>query len=151
MDSTNGLLAGFTGRVVLASTAGVSVDPSVSGDFVQGEWTGLVTVSQAVTDAVLVADDGLGHVGYANPINVIGLPALSVEWSGVNLLISWPAEASAFAVETSIDLSSWSPLATSIDLIGGKYQIRVRISNANSFYRLRFVGPENYPNGIITR
>jgi Immunoglobulin domain len=150
-SATNGLLAGFSGTVKLTSTAGVSVDPSMSGDFFQGEWIGSVIVTQAITGAVLVADDGSGHLGEANPINVIGLPALSVEWSGVNLLISWPAEASAFAVETSIDLSSWSPLATSIDLLGGKYQIRVRISNANSFYRLRFVGPEGYPNGIITR
>jgi hypothetical protein len=141
LDSTNGLLAGFTGRVVLASTAGVSVDPSVSGDFVQGEWTGLVTVSQAVTDAVLVADDGLGHVGYANPINVIDLPSLSMERSGESCLISWPAEASAFAPEMSINLSSWSPLATPINLIDGKNQIRVRITTTNSFYRLRLVGP----------
>jgi Immunoglobulin domain len=140
-DATNGLLAGFTGSVVLTSTAGVSVNPSVSGDFVQGEWTGSVTVSQAATGAVLVADDGSGHLGYANPINVIGLPSLSVERSGGSMLISWSAEASAFALETSADLSSWSPLATPIDLIGGKYRIRVRISTTNSFYRLRFVGP----------
>jgi uncharacterized repeat protein (TIGR01451 family) len=150
-DATNGLLAGFTGSVVLTSTAGVPVDPSVSGDFVQGEWTGSVTVSQAATGAVLVADDGSGHLGYANPINVIGLPLLSVERSGGSLLISWSAEASAFALETSADLSSWSPLATPIDLSGGKYQIRVRISTTNSFYRLRFVGPEGYRNRIITR
>jgi uncharacterized repeat protein (TIGR01451 family) len=150
-DATNGLLAGFTGSVVLTSIAGVSVDPSVSGDFVQGEWTGSVTVSQAATGAVLAADDGSGHLGYANPINVIGLPSLSVERSGGDLLISWPAEASAFALETSADLSSWSPLATPLDLIGGKYQIRVRISTTNSFYRLRFVGPEGYQNRIITR
>jgi Immunoglobulin domain/Immunoglobulin I-set domain len=141
LDATNGLLTGFAGSVVLTSTAGVSVDPSVSGGFVLGEWTGSVTVSQAATGTVLVANDGSGHLGYANPINVIGLPSLSVERSGGSLLISWPAEASAFALETSADLSSWSPLVTPIDLSGGKYQIRVRISTTNSFYRLHFVGP----------
>jgi hypothetical protein len=141
LDATNGLLAGFAGSVVLTSTAGVSVDPSVSGGFVLGEWTGSVTVSQAATGTVLVANDGSGHLGYANPINVIGLPSLSVERSGGSMLISWPAEASAFALEASADLSSWSPLVTPIYLIGDKYEIRVRISTTNSFYRLRFVEP----------
>jgi hypothetical protein len=141
LDATNGLLAGFTDSVVLTTTASVSVSPSVSGDFILGEWTGLVTVSQVATDAVLVADDGSGHLGYANPINVIDLPSLSVRRSGGDLLFSWPAEASAFELETSMDLSSWSLVATSINLIGDENRARVRISATNSFYRLHFGGP----------
>jgi hypothetical protein len=140
-DATNGLLSGFAGNVVLTSTAGVSVNPSVSGGFVLGEWTGSVTVSQAGTGVVLVANDGSGHLGYANPINVTDLPSLSVERSGGSLLISWQAETPAFAVETSADLSSWLPLTTPINSIGDQYMIRVRTTNTNSFYRLRFVGP----------
>ena len=100
-----------------------------------------MTVSQAATNAVLVADDGSGHLGYANPINIIGVPSLSVEWSNGNLLISWHAETPAFAVEKSADLFSWSPLTTSIYSVGDKYEIRVRITTTNAFYRLRFVEP----------
>jgi hypothetical protein len=140
-DATNGLVSAFAGSVALRTTNGISVNPSASGPFVLGKWTGSVTVSQVATGMVLVADDGFGQLGYANPINVIGLPSLSVAQSGGSLLISWPAEASAFALEKSVDLSSWSPETGSIFLIGDKYVIRVQISAARSFYRLRFTGP----------
>ena len=140
-DATNGLVSEFAGSVALRSTNGISVNPSASGPFVLGKWTGSVTISQAATGTVLVADDGFGHLGYSTPINVIELPSLSVTQSGGSLLISWPAEASAFALEKSVDLSSWSPEAGPIFLIGNKYVIRVQISATRSFYRLRFVGP----------
>ena len=150
VDATNGLVNAFAGSVSLGvstgspsagSTAGVSVNPSVSGAFVLGTWTGSLTISQAVGGAVLVADDGSGHFGYANPINVVGLPSLSVALSGASLLISWPAEASAFAPEKSADMFSWSPLTSTIDLAGDIYQTRVPITATGSFFRLRFIGP----------
>ncbi len=140
-DATNGLVSAFAGSVALRATNGISVNPSASGPFVLGQWTGSVTVSQVATGMVLVADDGFGQLGYANPINVIELPALSVAQSGGSLLISWPAETSAFALEKSVDLSSWSPETGSIFLIGDKYVIRVQVSATKSFYRLRFTGP----------
>jgi hypothetical protein len=140
-DATNGLVSAFAGSVALRTTNGISVNPSASGLFVLGKWTGSVTITQAATGTVLVAEDGFGQLGYANPINVIGLPSLSVTLSGGSLLISWPAEASAFALEKSVDLSSWSPETGSIFLIGDKYVIRVQISATRSFYRLRFTGP----------
>ena len=140
-DTTNGLVSAFAGSVALRTTNGISVNPSASGPFVLGKWTGSVTISQVATGMVLVADDGFGQLGYANPINVIGLPSLSIAQSGGSLLISWPAEASAFALEKSADLSSWSPETGSIFLIGDKYVIRVQIPATRSFYRLRFTGP----------
>jgi uncharacterized repeat protein (TIGR01451 family) len=140
-DPTNGLVTNFTGTVLLRSTNGIYVNPSVSGNFVLGKWTGSLTVSQAVTGLVLVADDGFGQLGYANPINVTGLPLLSVALSGSSLLISWPASASGFAPENSADLFSWSPLNSTITLTNGMYQTRVPISAEKSFYRLRFTGP----------
>jgi hypothetical protein len=141
LDSTNGLVTAFTGSIALTSTPVISFNPSVSGGFVLGEWTGSVTVSQTATGAVLVAADGSGHSGSANPINVVGLPAMSLERSGNSLVISWPAEASGFALETSADLSSWSPLTLPIFLIGTNYETRVPMSAVKSFYRLRFMGP----------
>ena len=100
-----------------------------------------MTISQAATGAVLIAADGSGHSGHANPINVVGLPVLSLARSGTSLLISWPAEASGFALETSTDLLSWSPLTRPVFLVGDIYETRVPISAAKSFYRLRFMGP----------
>jgi len=140
-DATNSLLPGFTGRVALTTAVGVSVEPSMSGVFVQGEWTGLVTVSKAATGAVLVAADDFGHLGYANPIDVFNLPSLSIEQSGQSVLISWPAAGPAFVLETTSDFSSWSPLSPPIRLLGDKYEARVRILATKSFYRLRFGAP----------
>jgi hypothetical protein len=100
-----------------------------------------VTVSQATTGAVLVADDGFGHLGYSAPFNVIELPSLSVTRSGGSLLISWPAEASVFTVEKSVDLSSWLPETGSVFLVGNNHVIRVQIAATKTFYRLRFIGP----------
>ncbi len=141
LDATNGLVNAFAGTVVLSSTNRIPVNPSVSDAFVLGNWTGSVTVSQPATNIVLVADDGFGHLGYANPITVIGLPLLSVVQSGASLLISWPAEASAFTLEGSVDLSSWSPEPGPVFLIGDQYVIRVPASAGKSFYRLRFIEP----------
>jgi len=141
LDATNGLVSRFDGGVVLRSTTGISVTPAVSGAFEIGTWTGSVTFAQEATNTILVADDGSGHLGYANPINVISLPSLSVTQSGGSLFLSWPAKPAAFALEKSVDLSSWSPLTNSIFLIGEQYQTRVRISDVKAFYRLRFDGP----------
>jgi hypothetical protein len=141
LDATNGLLACFADSVILTSTAGICPDPSVSGGFALGEWTGSVSLSQAATNVVLVADDGFGHLGYANPINVIGVPSLFVVWSGGSLLIHWSVGTPAFVVEKSGDLTSWSPETTSIYSVGDTYEIRVRITATNTFYRLRFVEP----------
>jgi len=140
-DATNGLVSAFAGSVALASTNGISVNPSASSPFILGKWTGSVTITQAATGTVLVANDGFGHLGYSTPINVIDLPSLSVTQSGGSLLISWPAAASAFALEKSVDLSSWSPETGSVFLIGNAYVIRVQIPATKSFYRLRFTGP----------
>jgi hypothetical protein len=43
--------------------AALAITPTQSGIFVGGVWTGAVAVLQAVTNAVLVADDGAGHTG----------------------------------------------------------------------------------------
>jgi uncharacterized repeat protein (TIGR01451 family) len=140
LDATNGLVGGFAGSANLGTTASIPVTPSVSGGFVLGTWTGSVTISQAATGAVLIATDGLGHSGLANAINVVALPSLSVVLSGASLIISWPA-LSYFTPETSPDLVTWSPLNTTIDLVGNTYQARVPISAASAFFRVRFIGP----------
>jgi hypothetical protein len=141
LDATNGLITGFTGRVALRSTAGVSVNPSTSGDFVQGEWTGSMTVAQAATNAILVAADDSGDLGYANPIDVVSIPSLSIDPSGSSVLLSWPAGVPAFVLETTSDFASWSQVTTPIGLTGDKYEVRLRTSGTKAFYRLRFVPP----------
>jgi hypothetical protein len=132
LDASNDLVTNFTGRVVLKSTAGVSVNPSNSGDFVQGQWTGSVT-------------DDSDHSGYANPIDVVSVPSLSIELAGNSVLISWPADVPAFVLESSSDYSSWAQLSIPVGLSANNYVVRLRTSGARAYYRLRFVAPPGVP------
>ena len=142
-DAINGLFTNFTGAVLLGSTNGVAVDPPVSGNFAQGVWTGAVVIAQSVTNLVLQAGDGLGHIGLANPINVVGLPQLTTMFSGNMFFIFWPANPAGFVLETSPDLSpgSWIPVTAPPIPIGDQYYQPIPISGTNAFYRLRFSGP----------
>jgi hypothetical protein len=92
---------------------------------------------------VLRADDGLGHFGVANPINVIGLPTLDLMHSGNTLLILWPVGASGFVLETSSGLlpGTWIVVPDSPFQLGDEFVVPVVMSDTNRFYRLRFSSP----------
>jgi hypothetical protein len=140
---TNGLFTNFTGTAILGTTNGVAVTPSVSGSFVQGVWTGSVVISQTVSNLVLQANDGLGHFGLANPINVISLPSLEMLRSGNIALFMWPVGYSGFALETSDSLSpvTWRSIPYAPFQIGDQCLFPIEMTGTNGFYRLRFPGP----------
>jgi len=140
---TNGIVTNFTDTVVLLSTNGVPVSPAVSANFIQGVWTGAVTVAQTATNLVLQATDNLGDSGLANPINVISLPALTTVPSGGTLYIFWPVNPSGFVLETTTGLSpaNWVPVTIQPFPIGNQNLLPIQMSGTNAFYRLRFSGP----------
>jgi hypothetical protein len=142
-DLTNGLFTNFTGTAILDSTNGVAVTPPVSGNFVQGVWTGAVMISQTTSNLVLRANDGLGHFGLANPINVISLPRLGMLRSGNIALYMWPVGYSGFVLETSGSLSpaTWVVVPYSPIQIGDQYLLPLDMTGTNGFYRLWFPGP----------
>jgi len=139
---TNGIVTNFTDTVILLSTNGVPVSPVVSGNFIQGVWTGAVTVAQTVTNLVLQATDNLGDSGLANPINVISLPVLTTLSSGGTLKILWPVNPSGFVLETTAGLSpaNWVPVTALPTQNGDQYQLPIQMPGTNAFYRLRFTG-----------
>jgi hypothetical protein len=51
-------------------TVSVAVAPTSSGSFVNGVWTGNITVPQTASNMVLLADDGAGHFGLSSPFQV---------------------------------------------------------------------------------
>ena len=53
----------------------VSITPAISGGFVNGVWTGSITVSQTASGMKLRADDGAAHTGDSNAFNVLVIPA----------------------------------------------------------------------------
>jgi hypothetical protein len=142
-DPTNGIFTNFTGTAILGTTNGVAITPSVSGNFVQGVWTGSVMVAQPASNLVLRADDGLGHFGVANPINVISLPSLEMLHSGNVALFMWPVGYSGFVLEASGSLlpATWVPIPYAPFQIGDQYLLPLEMTGTNGFYRLRFPGP----------
>ena len=143
-NSTNGLATDFTGTVTLQSTNGVPVSPAVSGNLIQGVWTGTVTVARTATNLVLQATDNLGESGLANPISVLNLPALTAQPSGGTLVISWPIGPSGFGIETTPSLSpaNWVSVTNPQPVqFLGQNLLLLPMSETNAFFRLHFNGP----------
>jgi hypothetical protein len=140
---TNGIFTNFTGTAILGTTNGIAVTPPVSGNFVQGVWTGAVVISQTASNLVLQADDGLGHFGLANPINVVSLPSLGMLHSGNIALYMWPVGYSGFVLETSGSLApaTWVVVPYSPIQIGDQYLLPLDMTGTNGYYRLWFPGP----------
>ena len=59
------------------STVPLPMSPASTGTFVNGIWTGNITVTQTATQAKLRANDGAGHIGDSNPFNVILAPTVT--------------------------------------------------------------------------
>jgi hypothetical protein len=142
-DMTNGLFTNFTGTAILGTTNGIAVTPPVSGNFIQGVWTGAVVISHTASNLVLRADDGLGHFGLANPINVISLPSLEISHFDNTALFMWPVGYSGFVLETSGNLSpaTWVVVPYPPIQLRDQYLLPLDMSGTNGFYRLRFHGP----------
>ena len=54
----------------------IPISPTSSGNFVNGIWSGNISLSQVATNVMLKADDRAGHVGTTTPFNVITVPLL---------------------------------------------------------------------------
>ncbi len=69
----------------IGSSSPVPITPAYSGNFVNGTWTGNITVQQPATNMVLQADDGFGHVGQSNPFDVLPTPGQTTHfvWSPI--------------------------------------------------------------------
>jgi hypothetical protein len=143
MDSINQLFTNFAGTVLLTATNGIPVTPGVSGGFVQGTSSNLITISQTFTNLVLRANDGAGHLGLANPINVINQPSLNLQKSGGSLLIFWPVDPAGFVLETAGALvpPQWIQVSTPPFQIGNQYLESVQFNSTNQFFRLRYTLP----------
>jgi hypothetical protein len=143
-DATNGIVGGFSGTVSLSATnSGVSISPVVSGNFIQGVWTGSMLTTQLVSNLVLKADDGAGHTALANPIDVVSAPTLNFGFDGTTLSIAWPAGAPALILESSDSVSpaTWTTVPGSPVLTGDQYVMQVDTTAPQRYFRLRYTSP----------
>ena len=100
-------------------------------------------IAQTATNLVLLASDGVGESGLANPINIVNLPSLTTISSGGTLYMFWPVNPSGFVLETTTGLlpANWVPVTIAPFQIGDQYLVPIQMSDPNAFYRLRFSGP----------
>ncbi|HEV2694094.1 MAG TPA: immunoglobulin domain-containing protein, partial [Verrucomicrobiae bacterium] len=143
MDSINQQFTNFTGAVFLTTTNGIPLIPGISGSFTQGAWAGSITVTQMITNLVLRANDGAGHIGLANSIFITIPPSLGMAKSGNNLFIFWPMTPAGFALDNSYGLNpaQWAPVSAPPIQIGDQYLQFIQLNGTNQFYRLRFTLP----------
>ena len=71
VDSTSYYIDALVDSVSLQVQSNLSVTPTNTGNFINGVWTGNLTMLQPATNVVLVANDGSGHTGTSNPFNVV--------------------------------------------------------------------------------
>jgi hypothetical protein len=66
--SNGNTFTGYSGRPTLSISTG-TINPTVTGVFSNGVWTGTVTATSAGSDVTIMATDG-SHSGMSNPFNV---------------------------------------------------------------------------------
>jgi len=116
-----------------------AIAPSNSENFVDGVWTGTVTVLEAATNISLRADDGADHLGDSNPFNAqpfmlsVILPESVVE-GGVELsarvTANHPPESDLY-VSLSADLANDIVIPASIILSAGQTNVSFDIQAAD--------------------
>jgi hypothetical protein len=95
----------------------ISISPTNTGNFINGVWTGNVTVAQAASNVVLVAKDGSGHTGSSNPFNVVtppSPPTITQQPSPQTVIVGQSASFSVIASGTSPLSYQWSVNGTNI-------------------------------------
>jgi hypothetical protein len=102
-------------RYTVGFSNSIAVSPTSSGTFVNGVWSGKVSVLQAATNVVLQADDGAGHVASSNPFNLTtALRLLSPRRSADGTFTCTVSSEQGLRLEilASTNLSEWFSLAT---------------------------------------
>ncbi len=85
-DLNGSVISGYAGAPGLTATGSagpVSLSPADAGGFVDGVWTGNVTVSTLDTGVVLTVSDGAGHSGASNAFDVGIGPLHHFAWNPV--------------------------------------------------------------------
>jgi len=104
-DQGGALLPGYVGSATLSDSTG-TIDPTTTGSFVAGVWTGQVTIAQLASGVTLTASDG-AYTGTSNVFNVQAVPTFytltspSYEQQACTV---FPVTVQAYA-GTTIDLS----------------------------------------------
>ncbi len=69
-DASDAVLTGYSGTVTLTASGGVA--PAASGAFVNGAWTGTISISSIASGVVVTATNTSGATGQSNAFDVLG-------------------------------------------------------------------------------
>jgi hypothetical protein len=116
----------------------IPVSPTSSGAFVNGVWSGNITVLQAATNVVLKADDGAGHMALSTPFNLVTpLRLLSphrLAGGEFQFTVS-SAPGQRLAILVSSNLVSWTTNATLTNSTGTTNYTDPATGLSKRFYR----------------
>ncbi|HPP43582.1 MAG TPA: DUF2808 domain-containing protein, partial [Caldisericia bacterium] len=140
-DGNENLVTNFTGNVNLTLSPAGPISPNVVGPFVNGKWSGYVTINSSFSSVQIVATDsgGSGMTGYSNTFSVLGLldhyhfSSIGPQVSGVPFSIRIEAHDSQHNLisdlNTTLTLSSsvGNIIPTSINLVNGVFEGNVTL------------------------
>jgi len=142
-DTVDGAVNSFEGWyvddiVISSSLVAVPISPVISGNFIDGVWTGSISVQQAVSGMILKADDGLAHTGTSNPFDVV-VPSLSIARMGHDTVISWPTTLSELTLRSTTNLepvTTWNVVTNTPVNAGNWLTVTNTLGGPQQFYRL---------------
>jgi hypothetical protein len=121
----------------------VAVAPGNTGLFMNGGWSGNITMLQAATNVVLWANDGIGHSGASNPFQVIAAAApplisqVALLPDGSIQFILLGSAGDVYQVMASTNLLNWQNIASVTNIAGSVLFSDFNATNFNRrFYRL---------------
>ncbi|MBI4657781.1 MAG: PPC domain-containing protein [Verrucomicrobia bacterium] len=133
-SSVDTLLAVYTGSSLASLVPVASNDDDPNGGS-----TSLVRFSPVAGTEYQIAVDSFGGAEGSIKLTLTVAPLIRVERSGQNIILSWPANAQGFSLESSGSLTagSWTPVTLSPVLSGDSFSVKIPISGEPKFYRLR--------------
>jgi sugar lactone lactonase YvrE len=137
-DVNNIVFAGYSGTLSLTgsgSTGFVPVSPATASDFVNGIWSGSVTVQGIASDVFLTANDGLGHSVTSDGFNIGSGPLDHFAWSVVGspqqAAVPFPVTITAQDAGNNT-VTSYSGTA-SLSCVGGGQSIGISPATTGAF------------------
>jgi hypothetical protein len=87
-NTPSGIITNQVPVIRIEKSERVSITPPTTGNFVNGVWSGNVTVLDSVTNSRLYANDGAGHGGSSNPFAVL-FRIIGISEAVDNTTVSW--------------------------------------------------------------
>jgi Legume lectin domain len=86
------------------------------------------------------ADGGASSIQQIANFQFVTFANLSIQLSGANIVVAWPANSSAYQLESNPDLSNnsgWANVTNSVSVTNGLNQVTLPVSAGATFFRLQ--------------